>query len=465
MPLKGDRSWAVHGELLDHIVSGYTSLLAHIREKLLDYTGEVAQTILRASIDITYTPQFFEEARSLEILEKTLSPYKAQKHHGVATILQISKLRYSAFQSDANVQAMILDRNTFIDSLSGVTQRHNLGLEDGEDDILLGLANTQLFMPAALFQIPGITQAIKHDGRSDCLGRPVGHMFHDNKVDELFRYTAYEDGKDVLGRSRVHIACSLTSDQQIVSDLKNVSISMWSNISHGMFDLRPLDIAAIHGNVEIFTIAPDSNIEDYDQSTLDEHVSRLTERTCLHWAACFGHLAVVEHILELCKTDTDLLNEILTSADANGDTPLHIAARNGHLDVVKSISRVTNWELIRIKLWDHTPFWAATSGRNIDVIKFLQPFCDNDGREYGVRKPLAEAAKHGFRDGVDYPLQLDCVSINSISDHWNSAAGKLCGRTPLDLAIKGGHNDCFDLLRQHGASTYFELEWRKDLEV
>ena len=465
MPLKGDKSWTLHAKLLDHIVSEYTSLIAHIRGKLLEYTGEIAQTILRASMDITYTPQFFDEGRSLEILEKTLSPYKSQRHHGIATILQMSTLRYPTFQSDANVEAMILDRNTFIDSLSGVIQRHNLGLEDGEDDMLLGLTNTQLFMPAALFQIPGITRAIKRDGRSDCLGRPVGHMFHDNNVDEIFRYTAYEDGKDILGRSRVHIACSLTSDQQFISDLKNVCIHMWHKIGHGMFDLRPFDIAAIHGSVEILTIALDSNTENYDGSTLAELVSRFTERTCLHWAACFGHLAVVEYLLELCKTDNRCVDDALTSPDANNDTPLHLAAQNGHLDVVKSLSQVTNWESMGSLASYHTPFYAATNGRHLEVMKFLEPFCDVNGREvHEGTTPLAEAARQGFFEGIRFLVQLDRVSLNPVSDHWKSGRGCVF-MTPLDLAISGKHENCSYLLRRRGALTYSELKQSEQQET
>jgi ankyrin repeat protein len=463
MPLKGDWTWLAHGGRLDVVVSGYTSLLAHIQEKLLEYTGEVARIIIRATLDIMYTSQSFDEAKSLDVLESTLAKYKTQKNHGIATLLQISKLRHpSSKQSDTDVKEMILDRNAFINCLSGVLQKHVLRLEDDEGHVLCDLTRTQLFMPSALFQIPAIAKAIEDDGRIDCLGRPVGHMFHDNKVDEHFRYIAYEDGRDVLGRSRLHIACSLTASHQTISDLKAVPRLMWSNHFELMLGMSPLHLTSIHGNVEVFKIVLHSVIEDCDQTNLLEQASMFTGRTCLHWAACFGHMDLVGY---LYNTDVDSFQDILISADEGDDSPLHLAALKGHLDLVKSMSQVTNWETMGRLFSDYTPFWAATSGRHLEIMEFLEPFCDIDETGNELRTPLAEAARQGFRNGVDYLLQLHGVSINSIGQFLNNAKKKYCQGTPLDFAIEGGHWGCIVKLRQHGALTYSELELRKSREA
>jgi len=460
MPLKGDDSWADHSVFLDNVVSGYTSLLACIRNELLEYTGEVAQMILRASMDITYTPKCLHGADSLYKLEQTLARYKAQKHHGVVTILHISKLRYPTYQSDDNVREMILDRNAFIDCMGEVLQKHNLELRDDDGTTnLIDLTKTQLFMPPALFQVPGIVKAIKDDGRSDCLGRPVGHMFHDNKVDERFRFAAYEDGNDILGRSRLHIACSLTADQQVVSDLKEFPGSRWLT-PNKMLDLGPLDVAAIHGNLEVLTV-----VLDIDTGVQLREILLEEDRTCYHWAACFGHLAVIEHLLKLFNTHTGCLDDFLTSVDTNGDTPLYLAARNGHLDVVKSLSQVTNWEKMDELFPYDTPFWSATSGRHLEIMKFLEPFSDvNQGEVYEGKTPLAEAAQEGFFEGIRFLVQLDRVSLNSVSTHWKARREYLL-MTPLDLAISGKHENCSYLLRQRGALTYSELKQSEEQQA
>ena len=71
-------------------------------------------------------------------------------------------------------------------------------------------------------------------------------------------------------------------------------------------------------------------------------------RTPLHYAACNGHLSIVKVILQYLSTTEK------NPADGQGDTPLHKAARNGHTDVCKLIIGIINDKNPR-NFWRETP--------------------------------------------------------------------------------------------------------------
>lgn len=63
------------------------------------------------------------------------------------------------------------------------------------------------------------------------------------------------------------------------------------------------------------------NLDLYSSSTVNDE---------LHIAVALNHEKEVRHLLE---TDHTLINEI----DLNGDQPLHIAARSGHIPIIKTL--------------------------------------------------------------------------------------------------------------------------------
>jgi ankyrin repeat protein len=344
------------------------------------------------------------------------------------------------------VEELIDSRDNFVASMSGVVKRHDL-------PELRCLAETQLLIPADLFTVPNVVSAVQNDGRRDCLLRPVGHILHDNKVDETFVFSEYEDGHDVLGRSRLHLACSLTADEQSISDLEDIPYPRW--LDHCVLGLNPLHIAAVHGNTALFAVASES-VHDIVASSYTRP-SLHTGRTHLHWAACFGHLKLVQYLLDMYDAKHDHRIIALVCRDRRGDTPMHLAARNGHTEVVQTIIQYTVWNDMKRVCLRHTPFWAAVSGCHLDIMRLLEPFSNVEEDELGRLTPLAEASRQGFAKGVEYLLQLKAVGVNSINYHWHDEAKEKLLKTPLDLATEGGHEKCIELLRAHGALLWQEL--------
>jgi ankyrin repeat protein len=261
------------------------------------------------------------------------------------------------------------------------------------------------------------------------------------------RLDSHDDGYDVLDRSRLHIACALGAKDQYIPDLTLLPRFKWLHAT--MLGLDAFHIAAIHGNTHIFRAAAASGLDvlSYPQCF---RASVYTRRNYIHWAAYLGHLELVQYLLELCEGKSNLIKDSLAYRDQWDNTVMHLAARNGHTDIVKVILPHVDWHQMRTRL-RHTPFCAATTGFHLDIMKLLARFCNVDEDELGGLTPLAEASRQGFYEGVRYLLTLESVTLNSI----NSKGGKL--KTPLDLALEGGHTECVEILKEHGALTRQDL--------
>jgi ankyrin repeat protein len=445
-PLEHDRAYLRHRKELDDTLGIYHSLFEVLRGKLKDTPSKVAQVVLEATVDIAYPSRFLDNTKTSEDQEHKISHWEGNAHHGIAYILQIRRLQNKSSPTDYDVQAMINTRNNIIDSIAGVIERQRMG----KQILLIDLMDTQLFVPKDLFQIPAVAKAIEQDGRRDCLRRPVGHMLHDNKVSAKFRLYSHEDGYDYLGRSRCHIACALGADEQHLPCLLETLGSDWSDSE--VLGLNAFHIAAINGNTYIFQAAAASGIEHF--RVHDIRGSSYTSRNNLHWAACLGHLELVKYFLRLREGESNLTELSLACGDHWHDTAMHLAARNGHTDIAKAILPHTDCAAITLR-FQHTPFWAATAGRHLEIMKLLEPFSDVNKFEMGGLTPLEEASRQGFVEGVKYLLSLKEKMVNSsnVNGFRDEATNTVVLKTSLDFALEGGHTECVRILKEHGAMT------------
>jgi hypothetical protein len=108
---------------------------------------------------------------------------------------------------------------------------------------------------------------------------------------------------------------------------------------------------------------------------------------------------------------------------------------------------------------EHSPLWAAVSDRDLDTMKTLWPFSGVNACEYEASRvltPLAEAARQGFYEGIEYLIGFEEVDIDSVNSCLDDRTKKIVLKTSLDLALDNGHTECVELLERHGA-----LKWRE----
>ncbi|KAL6342646.1 hypothetical protein AAG906_012512 [Vitis piasezkii] len=206
----------------------------------------------------------------------------------------------------------------------------------------------------------------------------------------------------------------------------------------------------------LYEAAAYGRIDVLEQMSEDHFVVQLTpnKNTVLHIAAQFGELDCVQYILGLNSSSSLLLKPNL-----KGDTPLHPAAREGHLTVVKAlidaakrlhqeiesgvggdkaIMRMTNEE-------ENTALHEAVRYHHSEVVKSLTE--EDPEFIYGANIAgytlLYMAAERGFEDLVNLIIGT-CTS---------PAHSGMMGRTALHAAV----------IRNDQEMTARLLKWKPDL--
>ncbi|XP_061389650.1 uncharacterized protein LOC133324836 [Musca vetustissima] len=187
-------------------------------------------------------------------------------------------------------------------------------------------------------------------------------------------------------------------------------------------------------------------------------------KALIHILANDGNHLLLERALNACKGPIDLEIE-----DYNGQTALNIAARNGHLDVVKlllNFSQPCNDGTGRMKRVDvnhadrdgWTPLRSASWGGHTEVVKLLiaHPACKIDLADKEGRTALRAAAWSGHEDILKILIEHG-ADVNSVDRQ---------GRTSLIAASYMGHYDIVEILLENGANVnHLDLDGRSALCV
>ncbi|KAJ5281824.1 hypothetical protein N7478_007196 [Penicillium angulare] len=99
-------------------------------------------------------------------------------------------------------------------------------------------------------------------------------------------------------------------------------------------------------------------------------VSGLSGFSAIHLAAHFGKLSIIHLLLSVCPEDVDLLNH-------EGQTPLHIAASEGHIELIPELLRAGSNALMQ-DAEGRTALHLAVLKGHSDVVRLLLD--DNQGQ-------------------------------------------------------------------------------------
>ncbi|MCP4748815.1 MAG: ankyrin repeat domain-containing protein [Desulfobacteraceae bacterium] len=131
--------------------------------------------------------------------------------------------------------------------------------------------------------------------------------------------------------------------------------------------------------------------------------------TLLHLAAHEGHIEVVKLLLSHPNIDVN-------QADNNGITLLHLAARRGHVEIVKLLLSRPGIDVNKADNYGWTPLSMAAGRGHVEIVKFLlsRPGIDVNKADKWSQTPLYWAAEYGHVDFVK--LLLSHPKINMDKD-------------------------------------------------
>ena len=136
----------------------------------------------------------------------------------------------------------------------------------------------------------------------------------------------------------------------------------------------------------------------------------------------------------------DTLN--VHETDDRGNTPLHTAIENNHIDLVKFLL-AQNADINMRNYSGNTPFHTAIENNHIEIVEFLlDQNADINIKNYAGNKPLHIATSNKHRD-ITHLLLNHGANINEIDNR---------GNTLLHRATPGNQIDIVQFLLDHGAN-------------
>ncbi|GAB6027875.1 hypothetical protein CHUAL_002089 [Chamberlinius hualienensis] len=249
---------------------------------------------------------------------------------------------------------------------------------------------------------------------SDC-----GHL---EIVKILLQNQARVDVFDEIGKAALHLAAERGHKDVVDELLRNQAfVNARSKVG-----ITPLHLAAMNGYTELVKSLLKNHGAILDATTLNK-------QTPLHMAAEKGQLDVCNCLLEL-KADPN-------AVDQQGQTPLHLAAENDHSDVVKLFLKYRPELVTMANTGGSTCAHIAAMKGSVEVIKELmksnKAVVINGRLKATESLPIHLAAEGGHADVVKILLEAGASGTDENKE----------GHTPLHLAGKFGHVNVLEVLR------------------
>ncbi|XP_015083957.1 ankyrin repeat-containing protein At5g02620-like [Solanum pennellii] len=191
---------------------------------------------------------------------------------------------------------------------------------------------------------------------------------------------------------------------------------------------RRLNEAVLRGDVEAIQklIEEDSNIV---KQTLEGSL----QHTILHLAARLGHVELVREIVKLFP-------EMVSAENRDEETPLHEACREGRVEIVRILLENDPWVAYKTNLWDKSVLYVACERGRIEVVKhFLHNNNNNIHLLLMLEVDMSTTSLHAAASSGHTEVVKELIKVRP--DFAWKKDELMNGCSPLHIACSKGHLD------------------------
>lgn len=253
----------------------------------------------------------------------------------------------------------------------------------------------------------------------------------------------YANAHSILGKTTTILYWAIACHQKVPQIKALISKSMYLSEEYFYMKSQPIHIAAEEGLLDVI------------QYFIERRPSLLNQRdifgrTPLMIAAELGHLAVVKYLLNQPNVELNyvLLPNSNNLPDDVGKSAFHLAAANGHSEVVSALIKAGANATTQ-----YHPIHLAAQNGHLEVIKVLiehDPNALNRVDRYG-QTPLIWVASRGHLLLVEWLLKQPGIDLHAVTHPFWDSGGMAAGRTALHWAAINGHSEIVSALIKAGA--------------
>ncbi|KAJ1547766.1 Protein tanc2, partial [Nowakowskiella sp. JEL0078] len=222
---------------------------------------------------------------------------------------------------------------------------------------------------------------------------------------------------DDLGRVAIHYAAGCESPGPLKFLLQHMTHQSVDSSKY-----TPLLLAAKYGRAENVRVLVDAAGGGADSANA---TFLLSGSTALHIASHYGHLEVVEVLIEFGAN----VNAI---TKGNKMTPLIEASKMGHLQVVSRLIEAGAYIFMGDNMGKTPLHYAAKNGRFEIVVKLLSLGADTEWTDSSLNTPLHYACGYGWKKISNILIEYGNANINALNC-WKYA--------PIAIADLKGHRE------------------------